>query len=263
MAQSVYQRAAGRGFPVYDVSGQSGQGRLQDATAPPGRAGLPSASWTDPEQDPGSVPATLTLPEVYVLGGSLYGLPGALNPDNTPRTHAAPFADPTIPRGDYYAEAEAAHAGVFTGVAERQPVTNGVMRERREGGQGSTADTLEHVTGQLRSNAGFDAVQGYGGGGPGPGGVNDPQGPATDLTVWRGETYTNVFVSAREVPLLVADADQFIATAPELPPYVAMYDGGDVAVHAQDTPAADVPAQGPALAGAPAGLPAYVTSFWG
>ena len=35
MAQSIYARAAARGFPVWNQSGQTGQGALPDSTAPP------------------------------------------------------------------------------------------------------------------------------------------------------------------------------------------------------------------------------------
>lgn len=260
MARSLYARTAARGFPVFDASGQSGQGALQDSTALPPSAGLPTAPWTDPNTDPGSVPAQVPPPEIYILGGSLWGLSGAPSPDDTPRTHAAPIADPTAPEDVYIAEANAAHGPVFTGVAERQPVARGQMRQGRQGGQGSAADTLQPLTGQIRSMGGYDAVQGYGGGGPGPGGVNNPQGPVTDLMTFGGETYHDVFVSAAEKPFLVAQPDQFIASAPELPPYTPTYDAPTVSVHAQDIPATDTPAQGPPVAAA---VPAYATSFWG
>jgi hypothetical protein len=259
MPQSIYARTAARGFPAYNYGGQSGQGALPDSTALPASAGLPDAPWTDPNNDPGSVPATLPLPEEFQLGLTMWGLPGAINPDNTPRTHAAPHADPTAPVGVYVAEADAAHGPIFTGIAERQPVTLPDMRQGRTGGQGSSADTLQPLTGQIRSQAGFDAVQGYGGGGPGPGGVNDPQGPTTDLMTFAGETYHNVIVSAAEKPFLSTDAVQFIASAPELPPYMPTFDVPTANVSEQATVGTDSPAQGPALG---QGLPAYAGSFW-
>lgn len=261
MAQSVQARASARGFPVYDASGQTGQGALQDSTAPPPAAGLPAAPWTDPNQDPGSVPAALPPPQEYQLGLTLWGLPGAGNPDDTPRGHAAPFADPAqLAIG----EDGGTHGPLFTGVAVRGDV-GGVtqMRQGRDSGQGSAADTLQHLAGQIRSQGGYDAVQGYGGGGPGPGGVNDPQGPATDLMVFTGDTYNGgpgTFVSAGEVPFLTPGSDQFIATAPELPPYMATYDVPTASVTAQAVVGTDTPAQGPALG---SDLPAYAASFWG
>jgi hypothetical protein len=256
MPQPVAARAARRGFPVFDFAGQSGQGALQDATAPPAVAGLPTAPWTDPNTDPASVPAAMPPPEAYVLGASLWGLPGAANPDNTPHTHAAPLADPAL-----LADGEGfdLHAGLFTGVAERQPWTQPSMAQDRVEGQGSIADTLQPLTGQIRVNAGYDAVQGYGGGGPGPGGVNEPQGPVTDEMMFGGYTYHNIMVSAAEVPFLVPDAVQFIASAPELPPYAPTWDAPTTSVLAQDVISADMPAQGPAL---PATVPASATSFW-
>jgi hypothetical protein len=256
MAQPIAARAAQRGFPVFDFAGQTGQGALPDSTAPPAVAGLPTAPWTDPNTDPASVPAVLPPPQEYVLGLTLWGLPAAANPDDTPRTHAAPFADPAqLAAGDD----DGTHGPLFNGPAARQPATLSAMLQGRVEGQGSTADTLQPLSGQIRSMGGYDAVQGYGGGGPGPGGVNDPQGPATDQMTFGGYTYHDVMVSAAEVPFLVAAADQFIATAPELPPYMPTYDGPTATVYAQNVIAADTPAQGPPLA---APVPAYATSFW-
>lgn len=257
MAQPIAARAAQRGFPVFDFAGQTGQGALPDSTAPPPAAGLPTAPWTDPNNDPASVPAALALPEPYVLGQPLWGLPAGINPDDTPRTHAAPFADPAqLAVGD----TDGTHGPVFNGPAVRHnPATLSTMLQDRVRGQGSAADTLQPLTGQIRSMGGYDAVQGYGGGGPGPGGVNTPQGPATDDMTFGGYTYHNVTVNAAEVPFLVPSASQFIATAPELPPYAPSFDGPTAAVQAQGVIAADTPAQGPPLA---APVPAYTGSFW-
>lgn len=258
MAQSVYARAAGRGFPVYDASGQTGQGALPDSTAPPAAAGLPAAPWTDPNQDPGSVPAALPPPQEYQLGLSLWGLPGAGNPDDTPRSHAAPFADPALLAAGID---EGTHSALFNGPAVRNQVGDvSRMAQGRDQGQGSAADTLQPLAGQVRANAGMDAVQGYGGGGPGPGGVNEPQGPVTDLMTFGGQTYHNVMVSAGEVPFLSADAAQFIATAPELPPYMPTWDSPTANVTAQAPVGTDTPAQGSPLPAVPA---AYAASFWG
>lgn len=269
MATSVRARAALRGFPVFDASGQSGQGALQDSTAGPARAGLPTASWSDPNQDPGSVPAQLPPPELYMLGGLMWGLPGAANPDNNPKsapgpgspqgnTHAAPIADPTLPIGDYFAEADATHADVFTGPDFRHDV--GDVRQfalRRSLTEGNSPLTQQKLTGPIRALAGLDGVQGYGGGGPGPGGTNLPE-LTTENRDYPGETYTT-FVSAAEVPFLTADADQFIAYAPELPPFVGVYDVPTANVQAQQPVTTDTPAQGPQLASpAPVGL----QSFW-
>jgi hypothetical protein len=258
MAQPVQARAAARGFPVYDAGGQTGQGALPDSTAPPAAAGLPDAPWTDPNTDPGSVPATLPPPQEYQLGLTLWGLPGAGNPDDTPRSHAAPFADPALLAAGID---EGTHSALFDGVAVRGDVgTEAAMRQGRQGGQGSTADTLQPLAGQIRSQGGYDAVQGYGGGGPGPGGVNDPQGPATDLMTFGGETYHNVIVSAGEVPFLSAGGDQFIASgAAEFPAYMPSFDSPTANVTAQATVATDTPATGPELTA----LPASATSFWG
>lgn len=256
MAQPIAARAAQRGFPVFNFAGQTGQGALPDSTAPPQVVGLPTAPWTDPNNDPASVPAALPAPQGYVLSQPLWGLPAAGNPDNTPRTHAAPFADPAqLAVGDD----NGTHAPVFNGPAVRQPVTSPTMLQGRVGGQGSSADTLQPLTGQIRSMGGYDAVQGYGGGGPGPGGVNTPQGPATDQQTFGGYTYHDLMVSAAEVPFLVPEATQFIVTAPEFPPYAPSFDAPTTTVQAQNVVTADTPATGPPLAPA---VPAYYASFW-
>lgn len=267
MARPVYARAAQRGFPVFDYSGQSGQGALQDSTAPPPAAGLPQAAWSNPATDPASVPATLPPAQEYVVGPWLWGLPGSPNPDDTPRTHAAPFADPaSLAIGDD----EGTHAPVFTGQALNYASNPGNdigsltrMDQGRSQGQGSKADTLQPLSGQIRAMAGRDAVQGYGGGGPGPGGVNEPQGPVTDDMTFAGQVYKGqrgTFVSVAEVPRVVPAAAQFIASAPELPPYSATYNAPTMSVRAQDVIGADVPAQGPPLAAA---APAYGALPWG
>lgn len=260
MARPMRARAAARGFPVFDVSGQSGQGRLPDSTAPPPRAGLPAATWTDPNQDPGWQPVPQPPPEEYVLGLSMWGLPAMANPDNTPRTHAAPAADPTLPVGEYYDEADATHATVFTGVTERQAVPS-VARFALEHAvaEGAGPSNLQPLTGQIRSQAGFDGVQGYGGGGDGPRGTNTTMPIIVENKGYPGQVYTT-FVSVAEVPFLVAEADQFIAREPALPAWAGGgFDVPTANVSSQETIGTDVPAQGPALSSA---TPAYAASFW-
>ena len=85
MAQTLYARTASRGFPVFDVAGQTGVGHLQDKTRLPEHAGLPVPGQPYPVNDPANTPAQLAPPEPYILGPSLWGLPAAQNPDNTPR----------------------------------------------------------------------------------------------------------------------------------------------------------------------------------
>lgn len=263
MATSVQQRAAQRGFPVFDYAGMTGQGALQDATALPASAGLPDAPYTNPNTDPGSVPASLPQPEEYQLGLTLWGLSGSLNPDNTPRTHAAPFADPAaLAVGD----AEGTHDPTFNGYAIRNPGssqsevgTQAFIRQGRNQGQGSGETNLQPITGQIRSNAGYDAVQGYGGGGPGPGGVNTPQGPTTDDMTFDGETYHNVMVSTAETEFLSPAATQFIVSAPEFPAYAPSFDVPTASVRTQAIIPTDTPAQGPPVG---SGADTYASSFW-
>lgn len=255
MAQTLQQRVASRGYPVYDVAGQTGQGSLPDSTLPSGQApGSPTATWANPNNDPASVPAALPVPESYMLGTVMWGLPGAANPDNTPYTHAAPFADPTLPIPDYNAELEAVHAPEFNGVYLRDHPP-GLTRfpfgqQLTAGGGGTNQQPLPPSMKQL---GGLDAVQGYGGGGDGPGGINATMPLLTLDREFPGQTYTT-FLSAAEVPLETTDAVQFIASEPSLPAWQPTYTAPTTSVLAQDVVAADTPAQGPALPAAGPGL---------
>jgi hypothetical protein len=260
VAQSLYARAAARGYPVYDIGGQTGQGALPDSTAPPQVVGQQRGTWSDPNADPGYVPEGLAPPQGFE-DDSFWGglsLPASANPDNTPRGHGAPMADPTLPVGDYYAEADATHAATFTGPAVRRDVgTVTAMRTSRDLAEGNGASNQQPLTGPIRGQAGLDAVQGYGGGGPGPGGTNLPE-----LTVeqrdYAGETY-KTFVSAAEVPFISVSADQFIPADQALGPWPGGgFDVPTFNVAAQETIGADVPAQGAPLAAAGASA-----GFWG
>lgn len=262
MPQNLYQRAAGRGFPVFDRSGQSGVGHLPDSTRPgtsvPGEAGLP---WRDPNVDQASVGAELAAPQEFIAGG-LWGLSGSPNPDHTPRTRAAPFADPTLPVGQYYSEADAAHGADFGAYEDRLFLNTKTHRPLDlvyEAGSGPS--NLEPLTGQIRANAGLDGVQGYGGQGKGPRGTNESMPITVEQRNYPGQFYSaDQFVSAREVPFIVPVADQFIAKAPEFGPWLGgFYDVPTAQTRAQDITSGDTPAQGGTLSDGP---PAYAMSFW-
>ena len=250
MARSVTARAAARGFPVFGGSGVTGQGALPDSTLPSGTPpGSPTAQWSDPNTDPASVGATLTPPEEFVDGGSLWGLGAALNPDDTPGGHAAPMADPTLPRWEYYAEADATHADEFSGHRlRRRPGTLETFGQREDLAAGSPPGPLQPLAGQIRSMGRLDGVQGYGGGADGPGGVNAHMPLTVQDTEYPGPEGHRVFVSAAEKPFLTSDAVQFIATAPELPPFTGVYDAPRTSVLAQGVIAPDSPLQGQPVA---------------
>lgn len=261
-SRGLYARTAARGFPVFDRSGQSGQGHLPDSTRPGAAVpGEPSGQWTDPNADPGSVPATPGPPQEFIAGG-LWGLSGSMNPDRTPRGHAAPLADPSLPIGEYYAEADAAHAADFGAYSDRLHLSTKTHRPLDHVyAQGSGPSHLEPLAGQIRSQAGFDGVQGYGGGGDGPRGVNASMPITVDQRNYPGQFYAaDQYVHAAEAPFLVPETAQFIPAAPELGPWLGgMYDAPTASVHAQDIVTGDSPAQGAPVS---QGQPAYLTSFW-
>jgi hypothetical protein len=313
MPQSLQQRVAGRGFPVYDTSGQSGQGALASSTPLPPRTGLPGDTWINPDEDPAAVPAVMPPPEEYALGLSMWGLPAAASPDSTPHTdeydsgradpevfpsaaargdnghvpvlaagypqgpaHAAPLISPPTDepaRWAAYVQADTARDPRIDSSEEilnpGQPDVDwvgwqGVMRQDHVGPvEGNGQSAQEPMHGQHRALAGLDAVQGYGGGGKGPGGTNLPE-LTEDHRDYPGTFYAaDAFVQAGEVPLNVADAEQFDF---RLQPGRAAWTGVGwsypmTTVRAQDPVTPDVPLQGPPLAAA--GGYAYVPGFWG
>ena len=255
MARSIQARVAARGYPAFNLAGQTGEGTLPDSTLPSGiPPGSPMSPWADPNTDPASVGAVLPAPESYVHSG-LWGLSGSPNPDDTPRTHAAPLADPTLPLPEYWAEADATHAATFNGVQlRRHPGTLAEFGQSEDLAAGSPDGPLQRLSGQIRSMGRFDGVQGYGGGAGGVNGTNEHMPLTVQDISYPGPEGNPVFVNAAEKPFLTTDAVQFIASAPELPPFTGVYDAPRTSVLAQDIITADSPAQGPAVPAAPSGL---------
>jgi len=277
MARSVYDRTAQRGFPVFDASGtQTGAGHLQDVTRLPDRAGVAVPGQPYPHNDPANTPAQLAPPQEFILGLQLWGLPASPRLDSTPhgieydtRTPgdigpggvSAVVKDPSLdpyPQGPYH-DAPLMNPG--------QPV-NGRIRSHSIGFQGRISQ--DHVgpvegngesaqeadaKGSLRGNSGFDAVQGYGGGGKGAGGTNLPQ-LTTETRNYPGTFYAHdAFTSAAEVPHLDAEASQFIQSQPGMAPWTGgMFSFPLAGTHAQDIIPADVPLQGPPVAASSGGL---------
>jgi hypothetical protein len=322
MAQSVYDRTAKRGFPVFDASGtQTGAGHLQDVTRLPDRAGVAVPGQPYPHNDPASVPAQLAPPQEFILGLQLWGLPAAPNPDNTPhgveyvtRTpgdigpggtstairdphddqypvgpyHDAPLIDPGLAtfdpllgkeslRAEAFLEADATRLPQIDSSEEirnpGQPVNarirshsvgfQGRMKQDHAGPVEANGESAQETDakGSLRGNSGFDAVQGYGGGGKGPGGTNLPQ-LTTETRDYPGSFYSHdAFTSAAEVPHLDAEASQFILSQPGMAPWTGgMFSFPLARTHAQDVIPADVPLQGPPVA---ASSGALLPPAWG
>lgn len=321
---NLYQRTASRGFPVFDLSGQTGTGALKDKTRLPERAGLAAPGQVYPVNDPANTPAVLDAPGEFIFGGSLWGLSAGVNADTTPhgveyttRTpgsigptgstpeavlhdpnddpypqgpyHDAPLIDPgmatnteaTLREGvtggqifDAYIEADTvrdpkidsseevllsnypnwgSEAGGFQGVIRRDWV---------QPAEGNEQTPQEKMTGSNRAlNSGFDAVQGYGGGGKGPGGTNLPEFTSEDLRHFPGAFYAHdAFTSAAEVPHLDAEAAQFIQNQPGQAPWTGdMWAAPLTKTRAQDITPADVPLQGQPV---PSGM-GGVMPLWG
>lgn len=321
MAQSVYDRTANRGFPVFDSTGTyTGTGHLQDVTRLPDRAGVPVPGQPYPHNDPANVPAQLAAPEEFILGLSLWGLPAMPSMDNTPHGVeydqvmpgdigpggvAAVLSDPNLdpyPKGPYH-DAPLIDPGLAASQGELstgyryeadlqadatrlpqidsseeilnpgQPLNaritshavgfQGRMKQDHVGPvEGNDPDRRqEKAAGSLRGNSGFDSVQGYGGGGKGPGGTNLPQ-LTEDHRDYPGSFYSHdAFTSAAEVPHLDAEAAQFIMNQPGMAPWTGdMWSAPLTQTHAQDVLPADIPLQGQPVAASTGGL---LPPVWG
>jgi hypothetical protein len=121
-------------------------------------------------------PADLSVP---LLEGT-WGISGSgENPDQTPRTHAAPvpgwagsYADPALL--DVHGNSAEIHAVDFGALAPRMhspaAAAEPALDIQRIASGGEVP--LDRVSGQLRAMGGYDGTQGYGGGADGPGGTN-------------------------------------------------------------------------------------------
>lgn len=192
----LYQRVQARGFPSHVAAGLTGAGALesQGSTADPRHGdvtpGTPGYTTQVLRQFQPDTPAPLSIS----IGLGFWGLPGTpVNPDQTPATVQTPMPDGSWSKGDHAApvpgfagsesdfDALAAmhdrsveiHSVDF-GALERRITTNEITDRKYNAWYSNDPgqNALEPVTGQLRNMAGFDATQGYGGGGTGPGGIN-------------------------------------------------------------------------------------------
>lgn len=177
----LYDRVAARGFPVtVTTSEMTGAGAL----ASQGTALAPQdLTQSDPGKYvtlPGYAAAgALPPPDVLILDGA-FGLPGGTSGDETPFTHAAPWpgwAGSYAPSQDLYdlhAESVLIHAQDFGSLAGRMnsPASTAEPALDVNTFASPGENELQPVSGQLQAMGGYDATQGYGGGGDGPGGTN-------------------------------------------------------------------------------------------
>lgn len=268
---------SGAGTRGYDLA--AGQSSRQFPAAQPGDAGLEwvndAPMWGLPAGTrPAELPHAQTAdappagPRTPVAGHLMFGQyqGGVEGP-----SHAAPF--PNLPMGSpwnheqdvlYFEEENEVHGVNFGGHAARNdipflPDMPGWSHEPENEG-GST--NLQPLSGPIRAQAGLDAVQGYGGGGPGPGGTNADK----QYGYWRDESrqavdIRPVMVNAAEIPFRTELPQMFTATDQTTtgPPV----DYGYAAPTVNMIPQA--PYEPPPVASGgplPAGQPAWAGSFW-
>ncbi len=92
MATGLYDRVAARGFPSSMIVGETGDVALADQGGPADPVHGQDVTTTAPSQvQTGFSPEGPPAPDVVLLEGT-WGLPGtAIDPDQTPRGHAAPM----------------------------------------------------------------------------------------------------------------------------------------------------------------------------
>jgi hypothetical protein len=168
MPGGLYQRVANRGFHSAVADGLTGAGAL-DAQGNP----LPPQDLTDsnpaqystlPGFDPTPV-ADLSLP---LLEG-IWGMPGSgWNPDQTPRTHAAPFPGWAGSQDDpelltVHENSVAIHSVDFGALEPRITSPNGLAQPHIDQWRANEPgeNVLEPVSGQLQYMGGRDDAQGY------------------------------------------------------------------------------------------------------
>lgn len=166
----LYGRVAARGFPSQVAEGLTGAGALAAQGAPPnpahGQAVAAHGQFTTlPSYTAGETPP----PPVVDLLEGFWGLGGQVtDPDQTPRTHAAP-----VPgwAGSYTGDeqllivnenANQIHSEDFGGVGRRMDLA-GMAEPAMSAWTANTPgqNVLEPVTGQLQYMGGFDRTQGY------------------------------------------------------------------------------------------------------
>jgi hypothetical protein len=164
----LYARVQSRGFHSGLVDGQTGAGALDSQ----GHAQAPQyLGDSNPDQYstlPGYQPDHVAQLGPPILEG-WFGLPGGINPDRTPRTHAAPgpgwagsYDDPEL--WQVHENSVAIHSVDFGAREPRITSPNGLAQPHVD--QWSANEPGESVqspaTGQLRAWGGRDDVQGYG-----------------------------------------------------------------------------------------------------
>ncbi|HEY1699190.1 MAG TPA: hypothetical protein VGG75_05665 [Trebonia sp.] len=242
MAATLYDRVAARAFPVSVVTQeQTGAGALESQ-------GLPLSPQDLSESDPGkyvTLPGYtgddgLPAPEVLIIDGA-FGLPGGLNEDHTPQTHAAPTPGWTgsyAPSQDLYDLHESSmliHGEDFGALAPRMTSPASIAEPTLdiENINSPGENELQAVSGQLAAMGGYDATQGYGGGGDGPGGTNSYGFSDVRRTYIRAtDPQPNGYVDPAERPFIVPQAsgsfEQTDAVVGE-PGAGSYWAGGDIA----------------------------------
>lgn len=211
----LYSRVASRGFPVTVTDGLTGAGALaSQGTWMPAQdlsQSAPGKYVTIPGYTPSEGPPP---PQVPLLEGA-FGLPGGVSGDLTPFTHAAPHpghAGSYAPSADLYAlheESTLVHAQDFGSLAPRMnsPASEAEPEWSIERFANTGSNVLAPVHGQLQALGGYDATQGYGGGGSGPGGVNGHGFADTRKDYVRGAgSQPQAYVDPAERPFTVPQA---------------------------------------------------------
>lgn len=164
----LYDRVQSRGFPSTVTAGMGGAGALDSQGHPRPPQHLAELEHGATSTLPGFEPDPVAELGVPLLEG-WFGLPGGgSNPDQTPRTHAAPgpgwagsYDDPEL--WQVRQNSVAIHSADFGALEPRITSPGGLTQPEFDQWQANDPgeNVLEPVTGQLQFMGGRDTTQGY------------------------------------------------------------------------------------------------------
>jgi hypothetical protein len=169
VAGGLYDRVSARGFPSAVADGQTGAGALesQGSAAPP--QDLTDSNTAQYSTLPGFAPDHVAELGGFPLLEGRWGMSGAgTNPDQTPRTHAAPspgwagsYDDPEL--WQVRENSVAIHAADFGALEPRITSPGGLNQPEFDQWQANEPgeSVQSPATGQLRAWGGRDDLQGY------------------------------------------------------------------------------------------------------
>ena len=269
MAQGLYSRVNSRGYPSSVYAGMTGAGALESQGGPydPAHGDTTDVAQYGNQVLTGYDPEGPADPAVPILEG-MWGLAGdTAGVAHSPGGHAAPVADwvgqydghEIAAYGEQAMEIHSVDFGTLPNHTQVIDVASTPMTDWSTTDTGETA--AQQLAGQIRYMGGFDAVQGYGGGGSGPGGIN-PDAAARNRTPILNEPQPMVYLDPAERPALWPQAAGNFTPSDAVQgpgPWASGWDAGSVPY---DDPSAYEPPPDPDTLGTPLAAASVSSGWW-